>query len=52
MNGQMNHMSRQDQSIKDFMHNCLVMYKKEQIIDYILAELGKYYDADRAYAFQ
>ena len=45
MNKQMNHMSRQEQSIKDFMYNCLVMSKEEQIIDHILAELGEYYDA-------
>ncbi|MGN1350017.1 MAG: hypothetical protein ACI4VM_03355, partial [Anaerovoracaceae bacterium] len=46
MNKQMNHMSGQEQAIKDFMFNCLVMSKEEQIIDHILAELGEYYEAE------
>lgn len=44
-------MSRQERAIQDFMHNCLVMRKEEQIIDHILAEQGKYYDADRVTVF-
>lgn len=38
MNEQMNHMSRHDQAIKDFMYHCLIMSKEEQIIDRILAK--------------
>ena len=45
-------MSRQEQSIKDLMYNCLVMSKEEQIIDHILAELGEYYDADSACIYE
>ena len=52
MNKQMNHVSRQEQSIKDFMYNCLVMSKEEQIIDHILAELGEYYDAERVCIYE
>ena len=52
MNKQMNHMSRQEQSIKDLMYNCLVMSKEEQIIDHILAELGEYYDAERVCIYE
>ena len=40
MKKQRNRMSGQEKSIKDFMYNCLVMSKEEQIIDHILAELG------------
>ena len=52
MNKQMNHMSRQEQSIKDLVYNCLVMSKEEQIIDHILAELGEYYDAERVCIYE
>ena len=52
MNEQGNHMSRQEQAIQDFMHNCLVMRKEEQIIDNILTELGKHYDADCVSVFE
>ncbi|MDO5389558.1 MAG: response regulator [Eubacteriales bacterium] len=52
MNEQMNHMLRQEKAIKDFMYNCLDIQKEEQIIDHILAELGRYYDADRSYIFE
>lgn len=52
MNEQVNHLSRQEIAIKDFMYNCLVMQKEEQIIDHILAELGEYYDADRVCIYE
>ena len=52
MNEQENHMSRQEKAIKDFMDNCLVIQKEEQTVIHILAELGKYYDADRSYIFE
>ena len=52
MNKQINPMSGQEKSIKDFMYNCLVMSKDEQIIDRILAELGEYYNAERACIYE
>lgn len=52
MNKQINHMSRQEQANKDFMHNCLAMSKEEQIIDHILAELGEYYGAERVCIYE
>ena len=52
MNEQMKHMSGQEKAIQEFMHNCLVMRKEEQIIDYILTELGKFYDAERSCFFE
>lgn len=51
MNEQVKPMSRQERAIKDFMHSCLVIQKEEQAIPHILAELGKYYDADRSCIF-
>ncbi|MDD5954167.1 MAG: GAF domain-containing protein, partial [Firmicutes bacterium] len=52
MNEQANHMSGQEKAIQDFMQNCLVMRKEEQIIDNMLTELGKHYDADSVSVFE
>ena len=45
-------ISGQEKAIKNFMHTCLDIQKEGQTIDYILAELGRYYDADRSYIFE
>lgn len=52
MNKQMNHMSGQEQAIKDFMQDCLVIQQEEHPTYHILAKLRKYYDADRTYVFE
>lgn len=41
MNEQINHMSRQEKAIMDFMQNRLGIQREEQTTYDILAELGK-----------
>lgn len=52
MNGFSENTSRQERAIKGFLSRYLDKQKDEQIIRQILAELGGYYDGDRAYLFE
>ena len=45
MNNQVNHFTKKEMAVKDFIHNCLIQ-KGEQIIGHICRELENYYDAD------
>ena len=45
-------MARQEQAIKRFLRDFLDKPKDGQSFDSILARMGRYYDADRAYIFE
>ena len=44
--------SHQEQAVKNFLRNYLDKAKDEQTLNSILAYIGEYYDADRAYIFE
>ena len=52
MNEQGKPMSRQEKAIQDLMRGCLGIQKEEQAVDHMLAQLGKYYAADRCCIFE
>ena len=52
MNSQRSNGDRQEKAIKYFLRNFLDKQKDEETINHILAELGHYYDGDRAYIFE
>ena len=52
MNEQGKPMSRQEKAIQDLMRICLGIQKEEQAVDHMLAQLGKYYAADRCCIFE
>ncbi|MGN0424523.1 MAG: response regulator [Acetatifactor sp.] len=52
MNEQKNHLSRQEKAMRDILQSCMGLQKEDQAAYHILAELGKYYDADRTYIFE
>ena len=52
MNECAQNVSNQEQAIKHFLYDYLDKPKNEQTLNSILADIGKYYDADRAYIFE
>ena len=52
MNQFVQNISNQDQAIRYFLHNYLDKPKNDQTIQSILAYIGEYYQADRAYIFE
>lgn len=52
MNQFVQNTSNQDQAIRYFLHNYLDKPKNDQTIQSILAYIGEYYQADRAYIFE
>ena len=52
MNQFVQNTSNQEQAIRYFLHNYLDKPKDDQTIQSILAYIGEYYQADRAYIFE
>lgn len=44
--------SCQEQAVKQFLRDYLDKAKDEQTMNHILQDVGRYYDADRAYIFE